>query len=143
MVKKYIQYSEEIAEEICTAIATDSSGLRKLCKENPHWPGRANIYKWCYMHEGFRDRYALAKAQQVDWLVEEALEIAYDGSRDTYIDEKTGLERCDHEWVHRSRLKIDTIKWYATKIAPKIYGDKKESAQDNNDALSQFRVEDK
>jgi hypothetical protein len=142
MVKKYIQYSEEIAEEICTEIATSTSGLEKLCKQNPHWPVRANIYKWCYMHPHFRDKYAQAKAMQVDWLAEEALEIAYNGSKDTYIDEKN-KERCDHEWVNRSRLKVDTIKWYASKLAPKIYNDRGITQNDINDAISQFRVEDK
>ena len=134
-------YSEQIAQEICHAIASSTKGIGRLCKENAHWPDRSQIYRWCFMHASFRDLYAHAKAMQVDWLVEEALEIAYDGSGDTYIDEKSGNERCDNEWVARSRLKVDTIKWYASKLAPKIYGDKAvtDSAREGDDFISKNR----
>lgn len=30
----------------------------------------------------------------------------------------------DNEHINRSRLRIDTRKWIAAKLAPKIYGDK-------------------
>ena len=134
-------YTEELAQEICSAIASSTKGIGKLCKENPSWPDRSQIYRWCFQHPSFRDSYAHAKALQVDWLVEEALEIAYDGSGDTYIDEKNGQERCDNEWVARSRLKVDTIKWYASKLAPKIYGDtsKNASTSDGEDFISKNR----
>jgi hypothetical protein len=107
-------------------MATSSKGIRILCKENPHWPDRSNIYRWVFMHAHFRDQYARAKAMQVEWLVEEALEIAYDNSRDEYIN-SNGEAKCNNEWVNRSRLKVDTIKWFASKLAPKIYGDIKQS----------------
>jgi hypothetical protein len=32
------------------------------------------------------------------------------------------------EHVQRSRLRVDTRKWFASKVAPKIYGDKIETA---------------
>lgn len=134
MPKEYVTYSQEIADEICSELATSTKGIKKLCGENKHWPVVANVYKWLHMHPDFRDKYARAKAYQVELLVEEALEIAYDGSHDTYLDEKERT-RCDHEWVSRSRLKVDTIKWFASKLAPKIYGDKLhvESTDPNND----------
>jgi terminase small subunit-like protein len=139
-LKPSVEYSQAIAQEICNAIASSTKGIGRLCRENPHWPDRSNIYKWCFMHSLFRDQYAQAKCLQVDWLVEEALEIAYDGTRDTYVDEKNGQERCDNEWVARSRLKVDTIKWYASKLAPKLYGDKKESDEkDGSDFISKNR----
>jgi hypothetical protein len=129
--KERIVYSQAIADEICNKMATSTMGIGRLCKENLHWPSRAEVYRWVFEHPSFRDQYARAKAMQVEWLVEEALEIAYDGSNDTYIDDK-GNSRCDNEWVARSRLKVDTIKWFASKLAPKIYGDKKENDDKNN-----------
>lgn len=122
MAKEKVRFSQEMADEICRTIATSSKGLRRLLSENPHWPCRSEIYEWVFENKAFADQYTHAKARQVEWLVEEALDIAYDGSDDTYEDK--GKKRCDHEWVARSRLKVDTIKWFASKLAPKIYGDK-------------------
>ncbi len=122
-MKPYVQYSEEIANEICETLATSTKGIKRLCEENSHFPAVANVYKWIIAHPEFRDNYARAKALQIECLVDEALERAFDASRDTYQDEK-GNDRCDHEWVQRSRLVVDTIKWLSSKLAPKIYGDK-------------------
>jgi hypothetical protein len=120
-MKKQVRYNDRIANEIVRAISTSAKGIKRLCKENSHWPSHVAIYNWCFENEEFLSRYARAKAFQAEWLVEEALEIAYDGSGDTYIDEK-GNQRLDNEWVQRSRLKVDTIKWVASKLAPKLYG---------------------
>jgi hypothetical protein len=122
-IKQYTPYSEKIAEEICVSVATTSSGLKRLCAENPHWPRHVNIYKWCHEREDFRSRYARAKAAQIEWLVEEALDIAYDNSSDTLTDSR-GNKKCNNEWVQRSKLKVDTIKWIACKLSPKLYGEK-------------------
>lgn len=125
-------YNDEIAKEICRTLATSTDGITKLCNTIDHWPAKKTIYEWTYNNEDFRNRYARAKAFQVEWLVEAALEIAFDGSNDTYIDDK-GKNKCDHEWVQRSRLKVDTIKWIASKLAPKLYGDKVVASSEPND----------
>ncbi len=122
-MKAYVKYSDEIADEICKTISTSHYGLHKLCQLNDHWPRAQNIYEWMFAHPSFRDNYARAKANQVECLIDDALNSASDGSKDTYIDDR-GNERCDHEWVQRSRLKVDTIKWLASKLAPKLYGDR-------------------
>lgn len=123
MTGRPTEYNEELAEEICEAIATTDLGLGALCKLNPHWPEERSIRRWIYRHPFFSHAYARAKECQMDNLVEEALEIARNGSRDTYIDDN-GKEKCDHEWVQRSRLIVDTIKWTACKLKAKKYGDK-------------------
>ncbi len=38
--------------------------------------------------------------------------------------DKDGKKTLDHEHVQRSRLRVDTRKWAAGKLAPKRYGDK-------------------
>jgi hypothetical protein len=120
-MKKSVRYNDKIANEIVRAISTSTKGIKRLCRENAHWPSSTAIYNWCFENEEFLVRYARAKAFQAEWLVEEALEIAYDASEDTYKDEK-GNERLDNEWVQRSKLKVETIKWVASKLAPKLYG---------------------
>lgn len=123
MVGRPTDYNDEIANEILETISSTPKSVRQLCREKENWPERVTIYRWTLKHKEFGSQYAQAKARQVDWFVEEALDIAYDGSLDTYIDEK-GNARCDNEWVQRSRLKVDTLKWYASKLAPRVYGEK-------------------
>lgn len=120
-------YTRELAQEICDAIASDSKGLKTLCKENVHWPHRNNIYKWLRKYPDFRCMYVQSKEDQIETLVDEILEIADDISHDTVtkIDDK-GVEKevYNSEWVNRSRLRIDTRKWLASKLVPRLYGDK-------------------
>ena len=71
----------------------------------------------------FSEQYARAREAQADKLAEEALQIADDGRSDTYLDAE-GNERTDNEVIQRSRLRVDTRKWLASKMAPKKYGDK-------------------
>ena len=116
-------FTKELGDEICAAVATSSDGLTKLCDRNPHWPTAKCIYEWRLKYKEFGDNYARAKAKQIDVLVEEILIIADDGSKDYYINSK-GEEKFDSEHVQRSRVRIDTRKWLAAKLAPKVYGDK-------------------
>jgi len=135
-------YTPELAEEICQAIASDSKGLRRLCEENEHWPARANIYKWFKKHPEFRDNYMQSKESQIEALVDEVLEIADDTSNDTIIKvDEQGNKRavCNSEWINRSRLRIDTRKWLAAKLCPRIYGDKAAEIQPENDLISIYR----
>lgn len=125
--KKPVTYNSEIAEEICTKIATSSKGLRKLCKENPHWPDYGTIYDWRLKFPDFRAKWFESKRHQVEVLVDDLLEIADDGSQDSIIKvDDNGIEReCyNTEYVNRSRIRIEVRKWLAAKLAPTMYGEK-------------------
>lgn len=137
-----VEFSQDMADEICKVISHTPKGLKKLCKENPHWPHASTIRSWAVDYPDFGTRYARAKMAQVDFYVEDAIEHAKDGSKDTYVDEK-GKEKCDHEWVARSRLYVDTIKWYASKLASKVYGDRVQITHDNDqdDLVKKARAE--
>jgi hypothetical protein len=120
-------YTEEIGEEICLKISTSGKGIQRLCKDNPHWPCFQTIYEWRLIYPLFGEMYIKAKKNQVELLVDEALDIADDSSLDTIVKTtKTGeeYEVCNTEWVNRSRLRIDTRKWLASKLEPMRYGDK-------------------
>lgn len=71
----------------------------------------------------FSEQYARAREAQADKLAEEALQIADDGRNDTYVD-GDGNVKTDTEVIQRSKLRVDTRKWLASKMAPKKYGDK-------------------
>ena len=78
-------------------------------------------------NEEFRHQYENAKAEAADFLAEEMVEIADNGTND-YMDslgDDAGLAyRYNGEHVQRSRLRIDARKWIASKLKPKKYGDK-------------------
>lgn len=116
-------YTPEIAAEICRRMAAGES-VRKI-GEDENMPSEGTIRGWALDDkEGFFSQYTRAiQIRAMRW-AEETVEIADDGSNDTYIDPESGEERINHEIVARSRLRVDTRKWITSKVLPKIYGDK-------------------
>lgn len=87
-------------------------------------PHQATIMAWLDgSRPEFSEQYARAREAQADKLAEEALTIADDGRNDTYMD-ADGNVKTDSEVIQRSKLRVDTRKWLASKMAPKKYGDK-------------------
>lgn len=133
-------YSDELAERICDLVATNSSGLKKLCSENDWMPRHVTINQWRWKKPGFSTQYAQAKVAQADLLAEECIEIADETSRDSILKsnrEGEEYEVANSEWINRSRLRVDTRKWLASKLIPKVYGDAKrvEDLEGQNSAL--------
>ncbi|MGA4923469.1 hypothetical protein, partial [Bacillus subtilis] len=61
-------------------MSTSSKGLRTICSENDI--STPTLLKWLSENEQFSIQYARAKELQADYLVEEMVEIADDGSND-------------------------------------------------------------
>lgn len=116
-------YSSELANKICEIIATHPFGIRKLCSMFSEFPEYTTIFAWKHKFDEFSNLYTKAKQSQVELLVDETLDIADETSNDTIIN-ASGNEVCNSEYVNRSRLRIETRKWIACKLAPKIYGDR-------------------
>jgi len=122
-VKKQVAYSPELGERVCREIAITTRGLTAICKENPDFPARDTIYMWRLDHPEFAAIYNEAKRIQADLFVEEIIEISDDIKNDN-IENKDGSLRPNKEWIMRSKLKVDSRKWIACKLLPKVYGDK-------------------
>ena len=117
------RYTPELAAKICARLA-EGETLRSICRDET-MPSKTTLLRWLADERNvdFRDQYAHAREMQADALFDEALEIADDASGDWAVD-KDGKKTLDHEHVQRSRLRVDTRKWAAGKLAPKRYGDK-------------------
>jgi len=119
------EYTQEIADKICDRLVEWES-LRSICIDE-NMPHRWTVLRWVARDENFCNQYTRAREHWVEWLVEEIFDIADDSSQDyeIYID-KDGNEqkRLNSEHVQRSRLRVDTRKWYVWKVKPKKYGDK-------------------
>jgi hypothetical protein len=123
----HVQYSDEIADRICDALA-DARSLRGICCE-PDMPSQSTVFRWLGddRYLAFRERYARAREAQADALFDEMLDIADDGAND-WMERKredgTVDEIVNHEHISRSKLRIEARKWMAGKLRPKVYGDK-------------------
>lgn len=126
-------YTEELAHKICSQIASGKS-LRRICLEEG-MPSKAVVLSWALDSDHpFSDQYAKARRLQAEGFIDDASDIADDGSNDFYENED-GREVPDHEHINRSRLRVDTRKWIACKVLPKIYGDKLQVNNDGQGAL--------
>lgn len=119
-------YTPELAAKICAELAAGVS-LRTVCLAD-EMPCTATVFVWFRKHPEFLEQYERAKAECADALVEEMLDIADDGTNDWM--EKHSKEgenigwQVNGEHVQRSRLRVDTRKWAASKLKPKKYGDR-------------------
>jgi hypothetical protein len=119
-------FTEEKAQEICRRIAEGES-MRHICLLEG-MPSQSMIYRWLDENKSFREQYAHAREKQADAFLDQIQEIAHDGRNDWEIQEceRTKQDRIvlHAEHVQRSRLRVDTLKWVMSKLAPKKYGDK-------------------
>ncbi len=66
-------------------------------------------------------KWLAGREEQADRYFEEIIEIAKDSSGDYTVD-RNGEWVVDHENIQRSRLRVDALKWIASKLAPRKYG---------------------
>jgi hypothetical protein len=113
-----------VTDEICRRLIEGES-MRSICKADG-MPDKATVCRWLAADEEFRGQYAAARQMQADALADEILDISDDGSND-WMDRETAsggtIRVIDNEHVQRSRLRVDSRKWLASKLAPKKYGD--------------------
>ncbi|EKN6106416.1 DNA packaging protein [Yersinia enterocolitica] len=114
-------YLPEVGEDICNLLMLGES-LRSICKR-PGMPAIRTVMYWLQRYDDFMQQYARAREIQAELLAEEIITIADDSSGDVIVDED-GKEQTNHERVARSRLRVDARKWYASKLAPKRYGER-------------------
>ena len=95
-----------------------------ICKD-PEMPHQATVFRWLEQNEPFREKYARAREAQADFLVEQCLEIADTPMEGVRIEESAdGTKTVREDMLGHRRLQIDARKWFASKVAPKKYGDK-------------------
>jgi hypothetical protein len=123
-MNKPIEYSEEVAAEICERMI-EGKGLLQICKDQD-MPARGTVYRWLDGRQSFRDRYARAREAQMDYFAELIREIAFDESGDIVIEQDGDRSKAvaNHAKVQRDRLKVDSLKWIASKLFGRQYGDK-------------------
>lgn len=136
------QYSDDKARKICERLMFGDS-LKKIC-EADNMPSRMIVIKWLAHPDNvdFREMYYYAKRISAEQLVDEIVDIADDTSNDwkkkfDKQGEHVGWEP-DNEAIQRSRVRIDTRKWLAAKMLPRLYGDKLDMTMDVTGDLAEL-----
>lgn len=103
------KFTQELADTICERMANGET-LRAICRDLgfPH----STVIEWTMTNKSFSDQYAQARLKQADAYADMILDEAFN-SHDAQI----------------GRLRVDALKWVASKLAPKRYGDKVEVEQ--------------
>jgi hypothetical protein len=118
-----LEYTQEIADSICERLI-DGQSLRTICLDEA-MPSASTVCRWLTLVPKFSEQYAHAREAQADTLADEILDIADDGSNDWMV--RDGKLEYNGDHVQRSRLRVDSRKWIASKLKAKKYGDKTET----------------
>jgi hypothetical protein len=106
------KYDPKIASDICIRMAAGES-VRGICKD-ANMPCFRTVMGWAHDQNqpaykaGFPVKYQAAMQSMAQNMFDELLEIADD-------------DTCE---AQRSRIMVDTRKWYLSKCLPKVFGDK-------------------
>ena len=126
-VGRPVLYTKALGLLVCERMANGET-LTEIAKD-PGIPSYSTVMGWLWRdtsyREEFLERYDEARQQQAEYYVDQNLTIAdesredyqikYNKNGDPYIS--TNMEN-----IQRSRLRIDTRKWFAEKMRPKKYG---------------------
>jgi hypothetical protein len=126
-------YTKKMADRICEIVATNRHGLKKLCIMFEELPDDSTIRRWAIMNPGFSAQYLNAKRQQIDIVMEEIDEIIDENLR--FYHDDHGNERIDSPSASIAIAKANNKKWFASKLAPSLYGDKKEEQKQESTSL--------
>jgi len=106
---KIVPRTDELADAICERLM-DGESLRQICA-GPEMPDRSTILRWMADDEAFAAKCARARELQADLMDDKILEVA---------------DACTPESAAADRVKISAYQWRASKLKPKVYGDKQQ-----------------
>jgi hypothetical protein len=120
-------FTKKLGYNICKRIAEGES-VRAIVRDK-EMPSASSIFRWLLDEDKkeFWEQYEKARNIQAELMFEELLEIADDGTNDWMLRERgdgSNFTVVDQEVIGRSRLRVDTRKWYLSKVLPKKFGDK-------------------
>lgn len=128
-------YTQELADKICKSLASGMS-LRRILKEDG-MPQVSTVLNWALdSKHPFYSQYANARRVQAELYIDEVSDISDDSTNDYILTEKGMVTNIEN--IQRARLRVDTRKWIACKVLPKIYGDKIQNEHSGSISLEQL-----
>lgn len=102
-----VRFSRQVAETICERIARGESWSKISADDD--MPSYTTLYTWLKKSPEFAEMYLAARQALADRKFDDAWEIA---------------DAVPGEGVPQAKLKIDTLRWQTTRLAPKTYGER-------------------
>lgn len=113
----------EVRETILQRIA-DGESLRQIC-QGDDMPGQRTVHDWLETDEGFRSRYAQARARQADTIV------------DSFGDLESQVLSGELK-PEAAKVVLWSRQWRAAKLRPKVYGDKVEMTHEAGESVQRI-----
>lgn len=101
-----VVFDAALADAVCERLAAGSQGLEAVCADRD-LPSSATVYRWLADYPDFATQYGEARRIQAHRMFDEARAIA---------------KAATAKSVAVAKLRIDTLKWQAAKLAPRVYG---------------------
>lgn len=101
-----VAFHDGLAAALLERLAAASEGLEAVCAA-ADMPSSATVYRWLADYPDFAASYGQARQVQAHRMFDEARAIARAATDKT---------------VRVAKLRIDTLKWQAAKLAPRVYG---------------------
>jgi hypothetical protein len=112
-----IELTDELKEEIINRVGNGEL-LKKVCRDE-HIPAYATINREIERDPEFGENIRAARRTAAAILVDEIIEIADDVQEDVKADGSANFEN-----IARSKIKIETRKWVASKLDPARFSEK-------------------
>lgn len=103
--RAYHRWSPAVGDEVLQRVA-HGRGVYEVCAE-PDMPAASTVMRWLAEQPDYAEAYGRARLAQAERLFDLAWRIACDATEET---------------VATARLKIQTLKWRVTRLAPRKYG---------------------
>jgi hypothetical protein len=136
-------YTEHMGNLICIRLAEGES-LNKICKDEG-MPDKATVFRWLGAEASFCDKYARARELQAETQFDELIDIVDQPPELNHVVDKNGelVEvKFDSSYVAWMKLRVDTRKWTAARMAPKKYGEQKQAEQTQDHTVIDVNVRD-
>ena len=95
-------------------------------------PAQSSVYEWLLRHADFAEKYTRARELQAETQFDELTDIVDQPPELNHVVDKNGelVEvKFDSSYVAWMKLRVDTRKWTAARMAPKKYGEQKQAEQ--------------
>lgn len=112
-------YNEEFAALVCEEISGGAS-LRSICRRE-NMPSQNSVFSWLRRFPEFASQYTRACQARADAMAEEIIDIADDGSNDTYANED-GDVQINTDVIQRSKLRVEIRKWIMARMSQEVWG---------------------
>lgn len=133
MVRTFQDIDPQLFEEICLELEIGKS-LASICKIRhiSYSTVTGNISR----HQEYAERYARAREIQADYLADETRAVLEESP--VLKSDQFGNMSIDPAWVQLQKNKVDLLKWQASKLKPKVYGDSTTVKGDKDNPLFNF-----